>query len=334
MKNIYGYEYKKPNRPEGFISPTLSEKDEYIPKTHIGMYSIFRNPKNENVYMGEDQCQNVRKKTFNSVLAVFKEYNSPDYADLWNYNISAINDCGYNYFITNPKIAPIGDLIECFEEIVETNSGRGKLQGGKVLYVSFGINKELLMQYFKNADEAKKNGTEIKIPKLKPPPPKSREAVLFGKETFTRKDGGGVVIERNAIYNRFEHWCKLQGIGQGEGLLMALETLFKCYPVNELHELAYYNVVTEFDSLVFRPKIEKGTEEVTTNLSKVIYGKTKEIIVRYNLDPDNLPKGNMTLDTYINNALYLLNSKMPMKYQDPDFVKEKEDTEMMENEID
>lgn len=333
MKNVYGYNYKKPNRPEGYIPPTLSKQDEYIPKTHIGMYSLLRNEKNKSIFMGEDQCQNIRKKTFNSVFAIFREYNSPDYADLWNYNISAINDCGLNYFINNPKIAPIADLIECFEELVETNVGIGKLHGGKILYVSFGINKKLLLQYFKSMDEANKNRTEVKIPKLKLPEPKSREAVLFGVETFTRKDGNTIVIERNAIYNRFEHWCRLQGIRKNEGLLMALETLFKCYPVDGLQELEYYNMVTELDRLAFRSRLEKGNEEVTVNLSKVIYGKTKEILARYNLDPDNLSKGTMTFDTYANNALYLLNSKMPLKYQDPDFVKEKENTEKMENGI-
>lgn len=333
MRNIYGYNYKKPKRPEGYIPPTLSEKDEYIPKTHIGMYSLLRNEKNESIYMAEEQCQNVRKKTFKGVLAIFKEYGSPDYADLWNYNISAINECGLNYFINNPKIAPLADLIECFETVIETNAGRGKLQGGKILFISFGISKALLLQYFKNVDEAKANGTEVKIPKLPTPPYKSREAVLFGVETFTRKDGGDIVIERNAVYNRFEHWCKLQGIGKGEGILMALETLFKCYPVDGLQDNQYYNMVTDLDRLAFRPRLEKGTEEVTVNLSKVIYGKTKEILARYNLDANNLLKGNMTLDTYINNALHLLNSNMPVKYQDPEFVKEKEDTEKMEDNI-
>lgn len=332
MRNIYGYNYKPKNRPDGFIAPTLSEKDEYIPKTHIGMYTLLRNEKNQSIYMGEEQCQNVRRKTFNSVLALFREYGSPDYADLWNYNICAINDCGLNYFINNPKLAPISDLIECFEEVVETTVGRGKFQGNKVLYVSFGINKHLLLQYFKNKDEAEKNGTEVKIPKLKAIEGKSREAILFGQETFTRKNGKSITIDRNAIYNRFEHWCKLQGIGQWEGLLMALETLFKCYPVNGLEENKYYHIVTELDRLAFRPRLEKGNEEISVNLSKVIYGKTKEILARYNLDPDNLSKGKMTFDTYANNALHLLNSKMPLKYKDPDFLKEKEDTEKMEKE--
>ncbi len=333
MKNIYGYEYKKPKRQEGYIPPSLSEKDEYIPKTHIGMYSLIRNEKNQAIYMGEEQCQNVRKKTFNSVLAIFREYGSPDYADLWNYNISVINDCGLNYFINNPKIAPLADLIECFEEVVETNKGKARINGNKSLYISFGINKALLVQYFKNVDEANKTGTEVRIPKLRPPKPKSRESVLFGEETFTKKDGNTIEIPRNAIYNRFEHWCKLQGIGETEGFLMALETLFKCYPVDGLQESKYYNIITELDRMAFMPRLEKGEEEVPVTLSKVIYGKAKEIIARYNLDPDNLSKGQMTFDTYANNALYLLNSKMPLKYSDPDFVKEKEDTERMEEYI-
>lgn len=332
MKNIYGYDYKKPKRADDYIPPTLSEKDEYIPNTHIGMYSLLRSEKNESIYMGEEQCQNVRKKSFNSVLTIFREYGSPDYADLWNYNIAAINECGLNYFINNSKLAPLGNLIQCFEKEVESSKRGGKFNGNKILYVSFGIDKKLLIQYFKNVEDAKENGTEVKIPEPPKLIPRSREKILFGVETFTRKEGGEIELDRNATYNRFEHWCKLQGVTTTEGLTMAMETLFKCYPVNGLHELKYYNIVTELDRLAFRPRLEKGNEEVNVNLSKVIYGKSKEIIERYNLDPTNLSKGIMTFDTYANNALHLLNSHMPLSYQDPWLAKEKADTEKMEKE--
>lgn len=330
---MYGYEYKKPHRPKGYIPPQLSEKDEYIPTTHVGMYSILRNPKNKSVFLGEDQCQNVRRKTFNNVLDIFRKYGSPSYVDLWNYNISAINNCGLNYFITNPKLAPVGTLIECFEKIIETKKGRAKLQGNKVCYISFGINKSLLLQYFKNVDEATRTGTKVKIPRLNPPTPKSRELVLFGEETFSIKKGNVVTIDRNAIYNRFIHWCKLQSIPEKDGLMMALETLFKCYPIEGLEETHYYNVVTELDRLAFQSQVQSGEEELTVRLSKIIYGKAQEIIARYNLDANNISKGPMTPDVYINNAIHLLNSNMPIKYQDPDFVKEQKETEQMEDGI-
>lgn len=85
-----GYKYQKPARDENYIPPTLSEKDEYIPETHIGMYSLVRNEKNKSVYMGEMSCQKVREKTFNGVLEIFRKYGSSSFADLWNYNIAAI----------------------------------------------------------------------------------------------------------------------------------------------------------------------------------------------------------------------------------------------------
>lgn len=318
MKNIYGYEYKKPNRESGYIAPSLSKKDEYIPKTHIGMYYILRNEKNKAVYMGEEQCQNVRKKTYNAVLEIFRKYNSPDYADLWNYNISAINDCGLNYFITNPKLAPVADLIECFEQEDKVKSGHNRL------VISFGINKKLLSEYFSNPNNP---------PKLKPPGNKTREAVVFGEDTIKVGKEGKFVIERNAVYNRFCHWCKLQGVDLREGALMALQTLFRCYPIDGLNETEYYNMVTELDRQIFTRNHEHGKESVTINFSKQILGKAEDIIARYNLDPNILTNPRMDFDTYANNALHLLNSNMPMKYQDPDFFKEKEDTEKMESGI-
>lgn len=318
IKNIYGYRYEKPERQDGYIAPSLSEQDEYVPSTHIGMYSILRNPKSKSVYMGEIQCQSIRKKTYNSVLEIFRQYNSPDYADLWNYNISVINDCGLNYFITNPKIAPVGDLIECFETEDKIKTGHTRL------IISFGINKKLLAEYFKNPS---------KIPKLKPPGNKSREAVIFGEDTIKIGKEGKFVIERNAIYNRFCHWCKLQGVDKREGALMALQTLFRCYPVNGLNETEYYGMVTELDRQIFTRTHEKGEEEVQITFSKQILGQAQDIIARYNLDPNILTKPRMDFNTYANNALHLLNSNMPMKYQNPDFVKEKEDTERMERDV-
>lgn len=321
--NIYGYKYKRGNRGEGYIPPTLSEKDEYIPETHIGMYSLVRNEKNMSVYMGESQCQTVRKKTFDSVLKIFREYGSPSYSDLWNYNIAAINDNGLNYFTTNMHIAPIAHLIQCFETKID-----GKTYGSKHLMISFGINKKALNYYLKSVSDGRP-----KIPHLKEPPPKTRESVLFGYDTIKVGKDGKLILERNAVYNRFEHWCMLQGVTLEEGAMMALQTLIKDYPIDELNDLNYYGIVTELDRQIFEKQIEEEKETRTISFSKMFLNKAREIITRYNRDPNNIEKGRIDIDTYMNNALYLINNNMPVKYRDPELADDIENTKKMEEQL-
>lgn len=322
--NFYGYTYKKKPREKDYIPPTLSEKDEYIPETHIGMYSLVRNEKNKSVYMGESQCQSVRRKTYESVLKIFREYSSPSYADLWNYNISAINDNGLNYFTANPHIAPIAHLIQCFETHID-----GQKYGSKGhLMISFGINRQALNYYLKSVADGKP-----KIPRLKDPPPKTREAVLFGYDTVNIGKDGKLLLERNAVYNRFEHWCKIQGVTVEEGAMMALQTLIKDYPIDELNDLNYYGVVTELDRQIFEKEVEEEKENRTISFSKLFLNKAREIITRYNRDPNNLEKGRLDIDIYMNNALYLINSNMPVKYRDPELEEDIKNTQKMEEQI-
>lgn len=319
MKNEYGYDYQKRKRNPKELYPYLSKSDEYIPNTHIGMYSILRNPKNESVYMGEERCQNIRKKTYDAILSIYRKYNSPSFSDLWNYNITAINACGLNYFATNPKIAPIAGIIQCIE-MTDKDSHRYTRN-----YVSFAVSKNALAKYFKMQEQAKITGEEIKLPVLRPIIPKTKAQIIFGKEEIEIDDKHTIAPDRNAIYNRFDHWCKLNGVSIQEGGVMALQTLIKDYPIDGLNDLNYYNIVTELDKQVFLPEQEIGTERVVVNLSKMLYNKASNIMARYNQDPDNLEKGELTLDTYVNNALHLLNSNMPMKYRNKE--KEKENDE-------
>lgn len=320
------FRYQKQKRPSNYAPIYLSEKDEYIPETHVGMYSLLRDEKFESIYMSETQCQNLRKKTYDGLFAIYQKYNSPSFADLWNYNIATINDCGLNYFITNSKLAPVGLLIECFEEEKYTNFY------SKKKIISFGINKEKLNEYFKRYAEAKKTGKKVKVPKLPAPEGKSREQVIFGQDTIVVNDGV-VTLDRNAVYNRFIHWCELQGVDKDEGLLMAFESLFKLYPCKELNELDYYHVVTELDRNIFyqEPKVE--TQKVGVTISGELIRNIKDILRRYNNAPENRGKKPITADDYVNNAIYFMNKNMPLKYSNPKLAREKELTEKMEADL-
>lgn len=320
------YKYEKQPRTKNYIPVYLSEKDEYIPNTHVGMYSLLRNEKHESIYMSELACQNARKKTFDGIFSIYQKYNSPDFADLWNYNIAAINDAGLNYFITNPKLAPIGGLIECFSFKI-----RASLYSDKKM-ISFGINRTLLNQYFKNYAEAKKAGKKVQVPTLKKPGNKTREQVIFGQDTVV-VNGDNVEIDRNAVYNRFLHWCALQGVDKQEGLIMALESLFRLYPIDGLNSTDYYHVVTELDRSIFYQSKQADSKKVTITLSGLLLKNIRDILRRYNSDPANLGKKKISVEEYINNAIYFMNKHMPLKYSNPKLAKEQELTEKMEADL-
>lgn len=306
------YEFTPPKRPTNYVYPSLSARDEYIPKTHIGMYSIFRNPRNKNVYMSEKHCQAIRQKTFNGVLNLYKKYGSPDFADFFNYNNHVICEIGLNHFANHPKIAPVVSLIECFqcERVI---NGHYDI---KKMIISFAINRELLFQYFETGN--------VPIIERKK---KSRDLILFGEEQIKVDTVHSVPVERNALYRKFDDWCALQGVDMQEGISMALEALFERYPIDSLKDTAAYDFLTEFDKPLFaRPKYNPDKVERRVEFSGTICELSDKIIERYNRDPVNLTK-KIDFNTYVNNALYLLNSNMDLKYQDPELYKEKLDTE-------
>lgn len=304
-------ENKETHKRTGYIYPVLSEKDEFVPKTHIGMYSIFRNPKNKNVYMSEAHCQKIRLDTFNSILNLFRKYGSPDFADLFNYNINTFTEIGLNHFARHPKIAPVAQVIECFTYSPNRNSVRR---------VSFGISKKVLAYYFETRC----------VPVIYRNKEKTRDFVLYGAEELKLGSDTSVKVDRTALYRRFVDWCTLQGIDQQEGLLMAFELLLNAYPLTDLLPTSEYDLLTEFDKPLFakRKGVRKGTTTKNVEISNNICALAEDIIARYNRDVDNLTK-KIDFDTYINNAIYMLNNNIDLKYQDPELYQEKLETERM-----
>lgn len=305
MSAAYKFKPKQyPDRP----ALRLSEKDEYLPSTHIGMYSILRNKQNKSVYLSEERCQNMRSGTYERLVELADKYGSACLEELFNFCPAHIMDeAKLNHFALHPQIAPVACLIECFETVTE---GR--------IFISFGIDKKILTEYFKNKDNPDFTVEDIS-------PRREREGqisdikLLFGEEAIQLDSQTSVTIERNALYRRFEHWCALQDIDTKTGVLMALEALFDAHPVDGLRDLDEYDVITEFDRAIFE-KAQRQEKAITRNvkIGGTVYATANKIIARYNRDPANLSRPNMSFDDYTNNALHLLNKSMDLKYQDPE----------------
>lgn len=293
-----------PDRPVMRLSGT----DEYVPATHIGMHTILRDPQNKSVYMSEARCQKMRTDTYKALFDLCTKYGSPSLAEFFNFcPAEMMSEAKLNQFELHPKLAPVSCLIECFET-----------QTDKYLMISFGIDKKLLAEYFKNKDNS-----EFRVEDISPR--KDREGkmsqvkLLFGEEEIPVTPQTRVKIERNALYRRFEHWCVLQDIDQETGLLMALEALCAAYPVDGLRDLDEYDVITEFDRALFeKPQRQAKAIVRDVKIGGTVYATANKIIARYNRDPVNLIRASMSFDDYANNALHLLNKSMDLKYQDPE----------------
>lgn len=307
------YKYKNP-----YV--VLSERDEFVPESHIGMYSLLRNPKNKGVFMGEARVCKVREETFGSVLKLYRKYGSPDFADFYNRNAEVITEIGMNHFSYNQKLLPIADMIECF--LCKTENGS---------LASFGISKQILRSYLISLKDKTPFDRDLYKTFLANPPNKnkSRDFIIFGADKIDLFDGNTVSVDNNALYRRFCDWCELQGIENGEGLLMALESLLEAYPLDSVKENTDYDFLTEFDVPLFhKPQKESDKVEKRIVFSGGILALAEKIVQRYNRDANNITK-QVSFDTYINNAVHLMNQTMPLQYRDPELDEEQKQMEQM-----
>lgn len=220
----------------------LSERDEFVPESHIGMYSLLRNPKNKGVFMGEARVCKVREETFGSVLKLYRKYGSPDFADFYNRNAEVITEIGMNHFSYNQKLLPIADMIECF--LCKTENGS---------LASFGISKQILRSYLISLKDKTPFDRDLYKTFLANPPNKnkSRDFIIFGADKIDLFDGNTVSVDKNALYRRFCDWCELQGVEKQEGVMMALESLLEAYPLEAVKENTDYDFLTNLMFLSF-----------------------------------------------------------------------------------
>lgn len=320
------YKWEREKRGKYYIPPLLSDKDDFVPETHIGMYRLLTNPKDPAIYMSEAQCQKLRHETFDTVNTLYKKYGSPDFQIFWNYNLEAINELGMNKFGTHSKILPVIGLIECFEKKMKLKSN-----GHYRYIISFGIDKERLKRYFYEVRRAKQYGGEVPPPKLVLKRNKTRDLVLFGEAKLSA-GGGRMIIDKNAIYNQFSHWCSLNGVTKKTGATMALKYFIENHPIDGIEDLENYDVFTEFDKpiLAAKKKDKAFDETIKVKMDGEVLRKANEIIKLYNRDVANIAKETLTLDGYANNAFHLLNQNMPLKYRDKELYEQKMQLELME----
>lgn len=296
----------------------LSEKDEYVPTTHVGLYSLFRNPQNKAVFMSEQICQSIRTKTYDAVMELFRTYEScNNFCDFFNYNTKAITEIGRNYFTTNDKFAPIAELVEMFPYQVDTGNV-------PAIAISFGIEKLTLKLFIQSL----RDGTDFwedppaYVKKRKKETDSKKDFIMFGTEKVKIDAKYSIYMPKNPLYQQFLDWCKIQDIEPYEGMLMAIDYMMEKHPADELEPVAMYDKFKEIDLPIYaKPKRNTKKTERTVVLSGVLCSIADKIIERFNRDPKNISK-RVDFDLYCNNALHLMNESMPLEYRDPDLYDE------------
>lgn len=296
----------------------LTEQDEYVPSTHLGVYSLFRNPENKSVYMSESRCQAIRWKTYNGVMELFKKYKAPSFCTFFNYNADILTKLGVNYFETHDKFAPIAELVEVFPKKVETESVPTQA-------ISFGIDKLTLKYYLQCLREEREfwESPPIAVIKRKKLQRKNRDFIMFGAEDTQMDYWKSIHMPTNPLYNQFLDWCELQSLHPYEGMLKAIECLLQTYPAEGLKDVTEYDYIDELDvPLYAKPREQSKRVNREVVLSGQICSLAEAIIDRYNREPKNIAN-RIDFDLYVNNALHLLNQNMDLQYRDPALYDEK-----------
>ena len=259
--------------------------------------------------------EKMRKETYSNVLKLYNKYGSKDFDAFYNVHAEEIVALGLNRFVMHDKIAPIAHLIECFQTKWRSESTK-KIRRA----ISFAIRLDVLEAYGKAVQEARDNGTKLVLPELPRNGQEPRKSLaIFGTAAVEINDGEKHMLkpERNALYNQFVAWCKADGISVPQGLMQAMDLIIQQRPHEEVKEIEHYRIVTEFDRQIMIPTT-MADQEKYIKVNGELYAKTMDIIRRYNADPRNLAKGNISFSVYCNNALVTQNSKAPLKYRDPD----------------
>lgn len=299
-----------------FQAPFLTRSDEYIPtETHIGITDLMQCKELPEWRMRKDAIEKMRKETYSNVLKLYNKYGSKDFDAFYNVHAEEIVALGLNRFVMHDKIAPIAHLIECFQTKWRSESTK-KIRRA----ISFAIRLDVLEAYGKAVQEARDNGAKLVLPELPRNGQEPRKSLaIFGTAAVEINDGEKHMLkpERNALYNQFVAWCKADGISVPQGLMQAMDLIIQQRPHEEVKEIEHYKIVTEFDKQIMIPTTMVDQEKYI-KVNGELYAKTMDIIRRYNADPRNLAKGNISFSVYCNNALVTQNSKAPLKYRDPD----------------
>lgn len=310
----------------------LSERDEYVPNDYLSITQIFTDGQcalpgftADEWCIGEKALKKMRQKTFNNIKVRFKTSNAEFFNRYWNSNLDVINSLGLNEFARLSFFSELASVMIAFEERVATKTGTKK----KI--ISFGIKKSLYRKYYDNLKNALETSTEPYAIYLFDRKKNSRGNMACNQvETVMRfkcADGKNRHIEltKNDVFCAFEIWCNAKGCTKKDGVYQAMQLIMREHPIAGQNETESFRKKTDLENEEIVVQYT-GNERYKTLIAKIdesMAEKVKEIILRYNLDPDNLAKNNkLTQNDFLKQAIAYFIKHLPLKYTDAESYKE------------
>ncbi len=278
-----------------------------VPRNYYSLTDILRH---ESIGMTEKEVLLFRREAFEATCKYMKENGFIDFKLFWNENISVLPS-EINRFANILKISKIAHLIEAFEH-KRFSSNKSKYPSN---YISFGIRKNYVKEFFGS------KGTII---------PEKKQYGNSGNAEYTSKyprtqlkivDGEPKIdLVKTPVYVNWRKWCKIKNLPYSIAALQAMELQMERNPVEGLEDIEKMAIVSPVEKLddyygVLRQK-------VTVCLNEDVYKLMKIIINNFNKDPKNLSQKKVSIGSYINDAINLMNSKVDLKYSNPELFRE------------
>ena len=308
----------------------LSERDQGVPEKYIPLTDFLSNPQyalpgysKEEWAIGYKSLDAMRNKTFSQAKKRFELVSSNNFASFWNGNLDAINEAGINEFTKLPSMRVLGGVMIAFE----TKSDNPRRKNSR--YISFGISKFNYEKYVKKIKDSISEGRVVESVVLRDSH-KQRSSDMFNFSLVkieidnpSRNTKQIVSIHKTDLYLEFEKWCKIKGKTKKQGIYEALQYLLAQNPIEpkEMEKLiSKKNIFGGYEVIIDTKNEEKTTCSVS--MPTFLYDTIKAIIRRFNSDPENISKKNLTVSTLVAQALSHYIKYIPLKYVDPIAYKE------------
>lgn len=309
----------------------LSNKDEYVSDNYIGIYELATNGdyalagySKEQWCLGYKAVDELRRKTFIEARKRFELSGASSFNSYWNGNLDAINELGINQFVKLPAFFDLCQAMICFETTIQnkTNSNKRK-------YVSFGISKDIFKRYSESLRIAFETGSAVQPVSLYDKHKKRFNKLFEMPRTALKFEGQKageyrwVEIHKNEIFLMFEQWCRLKKKTKKQALYEAMALIMKTDPANGLDDIKAFTRKIDVNSneVVLTGEIN-GCKTIKVELPIEVSNKVDDIVRRYNSDPENSGKPNLTASVYAAQAINSFNNKISLKYSDPVAYKE------------
>lgn len=303
----------------------LSQSDEFVPETYIPISDIFSYSKyalpgySESEWcLGKKALKKMREETFKEVKKRFEISGAKSFSKFWNGNLDAINSIGINEFSKLSCFAELCTAMICFEERKKNTTNENKR-----IFISFGIKRDIYAAYYKSLKNSLKNGSvPDKVNLFDYHKRKNNDVFQEPRGTISITDENGskhsISIPKNEVFYRFERWCMIKRIKKSQAIYNAMNLLMEANPVEGLDGVKAFVRDTGLKSREVVLNIANNTDsKILISIPGEILNDMESIIYRYNSDPENKGKNQLTKSIYAAQAISAYNKRIPLKYSDP-----------------